>query len=120
MNPNLVAGAVLAQGGDAGAQVLAHVHGPDQYHRLVALEEGQVVAAAVSRQAEVSVAIDEPWGEAAAVEIDSRGLGGRLLLHLCQWSNRGDHAISYEYRLPGLGAAAEAVGEQARANQYRP
>ena len=117
--PDLVASAVLAQGGDTGAQVLAHVHGPDQYHGLVAFEEGQVVAAAVSRQAEVGVAIDETGCEAAAIQIDGRGIGRRLLLHLCQWSNRGDRAISYEYRLPGLGAAAETIGEQSRANQCR-
>ena len=117
--PDPVAGTVLAQGSDTGAQVLAHVHGPDEHHRLVALKEGQVVAAAVSRQAEVGVAVDETGGQAAAVEIDGRGIGRRLLLHLCQRSDCGDRAISYEYRLPSLGAAAEAVGEQSRANQYR-
>ena len=67
----------------------------------------------------MGVAIDKTGGEAAAVQIDGRGIGRRLLLHLCQWSDCGDRAISHEYRLPGLGAAAETVGEQFRANQYR-
>ena len=119
MNPTLLRAPCSRRVVIPARRCSAHVHGPDEHHGLIAFPECQIVAKAVSREAEVGVAIDETGCQAAAVQIDGRGIGRRLLLHLCQWSDRGDRAISYEYRLPGLGATAEAVGEQSRANQYR-
>ena len=114
-----VAGPVLAQGGDAGVQVAAQVHGADERHGLVALAEGLAVGAAVAGQAEMGVAVDQPGGQTAAGQVDRRGFGRHLLRDRLRRSDRGDAAVAHEHRLASPGAAAEAVGEQPGPDEQR-
>ena len=107
-----VPGAVLTDGGDTRIQVLLHVHGAGEHHHLVGVGEHFGIVAAIPRQAQMRVAVDQPRSQARLSQVEDGGIRRRRLQNLLPGANGSDPVPTDQQRLVRPGAAGNSVRQE--------